>query len=229
MGSFSFIPQAGTSYTALVTYADGNRAEVDFPEVSASGYALAVNNQLDKQLFVQAFASDDLVNGQEISLLLHRNGTVFYASKSKQTKNEAVFSISRENVPAGVVQVTLFANEMAVAERTIFIDNEVSLLPLAVETDQKKYRQKENVTVQLTAGQPVDSNRIATLSAAVVDMARVPIDSAVREGSIYAGLLLDSDIKGYVETPAYYFDGTDFIRQRHLDNQMLTQGWSRIN
>src|SRR5690606_32852375 len=41
--------------------------------------------------------------------------------------------------------------------------------------------------------------------------------------------LLDSDIKGYVETPAYYFEAADVARQRHLDNLMLTQGWSRIN
>lgn len=230
MGSFSFIPQAGTSYTAWVTYADGSEAEVPLPKVETSGYALAVNNELDNQLFVQAFASDDLVNGQEISLLLQRNGAVFYASKSKQTKNEAVFSIPREHLPAGVVQVALYAaDQIPVAERTIFNYNDASLLPLAVETDRKVYGPKEKVTVQLIAGQVTDSNRVATLSAAVVDMAKVPIDSGIQEGNIYASLLLNSDIKGYIETPAYYFEASDVTRRRQLDNVMLTQGWSRIN
>lgn len=230
MGVLSFIPQAGTAYTARVTYDDGSEGEVELPAVKASGYALAVNNQLDKQLFVQAYASDDLVKGQEISLLVQRNGTVFYASKGKQTKNEAIFSIPRENVPEGVVQVALFvADGIPVAERTVFNYNDASLLPLVAETDRETYGQKEKVAVQLTAGQASDTTRIATLSAAVVDMAKVPIDSGVREGNIYASLLLSSDIKGYIETPAYYFETPDITRRRQLDNVMLTQGWSRIN
>lgn len=230
MGSFSFIPQAGAGYTARVAYADGSEAEVPLPDVGTSGYALAVNNELDNQLFVQAFASDDLVNGQEISLLLQRNGAVFYASKSKQTKNEAVFSIPREHLPTGIVQVALFAaDQIPVAERTIFNYNDASLLPLAVETDRKAYGPKEKVTVRLIAGQVTDTNRVATLSAAVVDMAKVPIDSGIQEGNIYASLLLNSDIKGYTETSAYYFGASDVIRRRQLDNVMLTQGWSRIN
>lgn len=230
MGSFSFIPEPGIRYSARVVYADGSEADVDFPEVEVSGYALAVNNQLEKQLFVQSYASDDLVVGQEMSLVLQRNGVVFYASKSRQTKNELVFSIPRENLPAGVVQVTLFAgDQIPVAERTIFIANDASLLPLAVETDRETYGKKEKVTVQLTAGNAADSNRVATLSASVVDMTKVPVDSGIREGNIYVSLLLHSNVKGYVEAPAYYFEARDAARLRHLDDLMLTQGWSRVN
>ena len=230
MGSFNFTPQAGAQYTAWVTYGDGSEAEVAFPEVETSGYALAVNSQLDKQLFVQVFASDDLVNGQEISLILQRNGTVFYASKGKLTKNELVFSIPRDYLPPGVVRATLFAaDRVPVAERTVFSYHDASLLPLTVAADRETYGSREKVTVKLTAGLPSDTGRIAALSAAVIDMARVPIDSTVHEGSIYASLLLQSDIKGYVETPAYYFETTDAVRRRQLDDLMLTQGWSRIN
>jgi len=230
MGSFSFIPAPGIRYTASVVYADGSEAEVDLPEVKTSGYALAVNSELDRQLFVQSYASDDLVAGQEMALVLQRNGTVFYASKSRQTKNDLVFSIPRENLPIGVIQVTLFAaDDMPVAQRTVFNYNDTLLLPLAVETDRKVYGQKEKVIVQLNVGQPSDTSRIATLSAAVVDMAKVPIDSGIHEGNIYASLLLSSDIRGYIETPAYYFETADLASRRQLDNLMLSQGWSRIN
>src|SRR5690606_12252073 len=230
MGSFSFIPAPGIRYTASVVYADGSEAEVDLPEVKTSGYALAVNSELDRQLFVQSYASDDLVAGQEMALVLQRNGTVFYASKSRQTKNDLVFSIPRENLPIGVIQVTLFAaDDMPVAQRTVFNYNDTLLLPLAVETDRKVYGQKEKVIVQLNVGQPSDTSRIATLSAAVVDMAKVPIDSGIHEGNIYASLLLSSDTRGYIETPAYYFETADLASRRQLDNLMLSQGWSRIN
>src|SRR5690606_12532251 len=121
MGNFSFIPQTGSTYTAKVTYADGTNAEEELPPVQASGYALAVNNELEKQVFIQAFASDDLVKGQQVALIAQENGTVFYASKGKLAKNEIVFAVPREQLPAGVVQLTLFSPDMKpLAERSIF-------------------------------------------------------------------------------------------------------------
>ncbi len=229
MGSFTFIPQAGSRYTAKVNYIDETEEEAPLPEVLVSGYALAVNNELDKQVFVKAFASDDLVNGQEVLLLSQRDGRVYYASKSKLTKNELIFSIPREYLPAGVVQLTLFsANMHPLAERTIFCTNEKPILPLTVATDQETYGSRQRVSVQVAAGQQTDSIRIAALSAAVIDLDKVPVDSGTHEGNIYASLLLTSDIRGYIETPEYYFEHSNLSKQRQLDNVMLAQGWSRI-
>jgi len=230
MGSFRFIPQAGSAYTAKVTYADGSTGEQALPQVQASGYALAVNNELEKQVFVQAFASDDLVKGQQLAMLAQRNGTVFYASKGTVTKNELIFSVPRAYLPVGVVQLTLLSPEMKpLTERTIFNMNKQLVLPLSLNTDEKVYGRREKVSVQITAGEEADSSRIAALSATVVDLAKVPIDSTIREGNIYASLLLNSDVKGYIEAPEYYFENTDISKRRQLDNVMLTQGWSRIN
>ncbi|MBK1440582.1 TonB-dependent receptor plug domain-containing protein [Parapedobacter sp. ISTM3] len=230
MGNFSFIPQSGSRYIAKVTYADGSQGEQALPEVAASGYALAVNNELDKQIFVQATGTKDVVKGQEINLLLQRNGMIFYASKSKLSKQEVVFSVPREHIPSGVVQITLFDAEMKpLAERTIFNMNEESVLPVSVSTDKDRYGQKQKVSVTVNVGRESDTSRIATLSAAVIDVAKVPVDSGMREGSIYASLLLSADIKGYIETPEYYFEEMDIAKRRQLDNVMLTQGWSRIN
>ncbi|WP_257669474.1 TonB-dependent receptor plug domain-containing protein [Parapedobacter tibetensis] len=229
MGSFSFIPQVGQSYTAKLTYADGSESQENLPKVIPSGYALAVNNELDKNIYVQAFASHDLLQGQEVTLLLQRNANVFYASKSKFAKNEIVFSIPRENIPLGVVQLTLFSSAMQpLAERTIFNLNESAMLPLSVSTDKENYRHKEKATVQIAVGHDADTSRVATLSASVLDLSKVPLDEH-GEGNIYASLLLSSDIKGYVETPEYYFEDMDIAKKRQLDHVMLTQGWSRIN
>ena len=230
MGNFSFMPQVGNTYTAKVTYADGTQAAETLPAVQASGYALTVNNDLAKQVFIQAFASDDLVKGQQLTLIAQENGTVFYASKGKLSKNELMFSVPREHLPVGVVQLTLFSPEMKpLAERTIFNVTEQSFLPLSVQTDKDIYGTRQKVSVQVDAGQEGDSSRIAVLSAAVVDLTKVPIDSTIHEGSIVASLLLNANVKGYIETPEYYFDHPDIARRRALDNVMLTQGWSRIH
>jgi TonB-dependent SusC/RagA subfamily outer membrane receptor len=41
-------------------------------------------------------------------------------------------------------------------------------------------------------------------------------------------LLLTSDLKGYVQNPAYYFNGNKIGRPEDLDNLMITQGWRRF-
>lgn len=46
---------------------------------------------------------------------------------------------------------------------------------------------------------------------------------------IAAGLLLTSDLKGYIEHPDYYFDDYNPTKQFELDNLVLCQGWRRIS
>lgn len=229
IGNFSFIPQEGQRYIARFTYADGSTAEAVLPEVVSSGYALAVNNESDKQIFVQVFASYGLVKEQEVMLLLHRNASVFYATRAKITKSESVFSIPRENIPAGVVQLTLFSPEMEpLAERALFNRADDGVLPIRVTTDKQRYGQEEPVRVQVSVGQDGDTNRVATLSATVVNVDKVPADT-LQGGDIYASLLLSPDIKGYIEAPAYYVASGDPARRRALDNLMITQGWNGVD
>lgn len=229
MGVFSFIPQAGDSYKANITFEDGSDTVVVLPKVAPSGYALTVNNELEKQLFVQVYTSNDLIKGQEITLMLQRNGVVFYAAKGKIDKNETVFAIPKESIPNGVFQVTLLSPDIGpLAERMIFNRSANEELPLSVSTDKKAYGKKEKVTVAIVAGRDADTNRTAALSAAVIDLGKVPLEGH-HDGNIFASLLLSSEIKGYIETPEYYFEDIDADKKRLLDNLMLTQGWSRVN
>ncbi len=47
--------------------------------------------------------------------------------------------------------------------------------------------------------------------------------------SIEAGLLLQSDLRGHIEDPAYYFTDPDRKTRADLDALMLTQGWERYD
>ncbi|MCY1517758.1 hypothetical protein D9M68_524560 [compost metagenome] len=47
--------------------------------------------------------------------------------------------------------------------------------------------------------------------------------------SIYASLLLSSDLRGNVENPNYYFTGYDEKKAAALDVLLLTQGWRRYS
>lgn len=47
--------------------------------------------------------------------------------------------------------------------------------------------------------------------------------------SLVSNLLLQSELRGYIEDPDYYFRCIDSISASHLDLLMLTQGWERYN
>lgn len=47
--------------------------------------------------------------------------------------------------------------------------------------------------------------------------------------SIVSGLLLQSELKGHIEDPDYYFIERDSIKDANLDLLMLTQGWERYD
>jgi hypothetical protein len=46
--------------------------------------------------------------------------------------------------------------------------------------------------------------------------------------NIVSYLYLNSDLKGNIESPAYYFEKTDKHTDSALDNLLLTQGWRRF-
>src|SRR4029079_18501040 len=49
-----------------------------------------------------------------------------------------------------------------------------------------------------------------------------------RQENIFSGLLLTSDVKGYVHDPAYYFSANNDSVQNALDLVMMTNGWRRF-
>ena len=77
--------------------------------------------------------------------------------------------------------------------------------------------------MQLTATDRHGNPVATTLSVAVTDA-----DNAVESYSdILSGLLLMSDIKGYIANPSRFFSPSNPDRQTQLDLLMMTQGWRR--
>ena len=50
----------------------------------------------------------------------------------------------------------------------------------------------------------------------------------IPEQNIISWLYLNSDLKGRIESPEYYFANTDKTTDEALDNLLLTQGWRRF-
>ncbi|MBL4650976.1 MAG: hypothetical protein JKY03_14690 [Aureispira sp.] len=144
-------------------------------------------------------------------------------------------SIPTQDLPIGITQITLFdSDKIARAERLVFV-NPNKQLNIEVITNKEKYlpREKVNMTVKVSneLGQPVSGN----FSLAVVDDKLLTFADD-KQGHLLSYMLLESDLKGELVEPNFYFDNEkdatrlkpEISRKEALDHLMLTQGWRKF-
>ncbi len=127
----------------------------------------------------------------------------------------------------GVATITLFSpDNEPLCERLIYIEN-YDRLSLNLRSDKNTYTKREKVSINLDAqnrkGEPAEGH----FSVSVIDESQLP-QAEDNGDNILTNLLLTSDLKGYIEQPAYYFSGTDTVVRKNLDILMLTQGYRRF-
>src|SRR5690606_26413412 len=231
IGSFVFRPEASQSYKAAVRLSNGTTQEVNLPQVVSEGYLINANTWSSNQIFIQ-ISTPEPVKDDAVNLILQSNGEVFYAAKVKIAKPETTISIPKANLPLGVVEARLLRDNMQdLGNRKIYITNENRMLPLEVTSDKQQYGARDLVKVQLKAGAPQDSSRIATLSVSVTDMEKVPVDT-LTETTIDSYLTLNSATSNYIQSPSHYLKSSEFKVKSQLDDLVLTFGkdsvWQKI-
>ncbi|WP_443945081.1 TonB-dependent receptor plug domain-containing protein [Pedobacter sp. AW1-32] len=227
MGSFVLNLQAGKTYSAKVTFKDGSSKNFRLPLAQKAGYTIAVNNLDTGRVILKIMGSASLVNGEELKVVAQQGGNVFYVSKAKMDKQVLVAHVPKKNLPAGIVQFTLFSgNNQPIAERIIFNRNKADLLNIGLNTSAVSSAKRGKTSFSFDATD-LDNPVQGSFSVAVTNATKVEPDEE-NESNILSTLLLTSDLNGYVENPNHYFLKDDVQTAQKLDNLMLTQGWRRF-
>lgn len=227
MGSFYLTPQAGKTYKAVVTYVNGTTQTTNLPAILNEGYNLAVLQHMPVYVYLAIRVSPTLVNNQKATIVVQRQGTLIYTGQQVISSAESLIKLPLDKVPSGIIQVTLFNENMqAVCERLFFNLKKQIAIPLTASVNDH-YQTRQPVTVTLKVGDAADSLRTGSFSVSVVNLAGLP-PLKTNETGILPGLLLTPELKGYVERPDYYFEVIDNTRITELDNLILCQGWRRI-
>ncbi len=221
MGVFSYIPEQGKRYTLKCRNANGLEKSFKLPAVDAQAYSLTAlrrNNRLQISIRKAIHQPD-----RPCYLLAHCRGLILYFAA--WDLNKEVVSFAEEQLPAGVIQFVLFDEEMnPISERLVFNkhldDTEVTL-----HTDKDVYGLRENIHTSLSVTNAEDAPLAGHLSVAVTDDKDLAVDAST---TILSSLLLTSELKGYIENPAYYLQDTHYATTA-LDYLMMTHGWRRYN
>ncbi|MCF0043687.1 TonB-dependent receptor plug domain-containing protein [Dyadobacter fanqingshengii] len=227
MGRFQFEPKPGEVYDAFINGKDGKISRFDFPKVMESGYTMIVDN-LSNPLKMRLIIYFKMPGKQEsgIHIVGHSRGIVAFVAKGKVTAKGLMLNLPTTEFPDGITHLTLFDEQSKpVSERLVFINHNRSLNVKIVPTKMAyKPREKTEIEIAVTdsAGNPVEAN----VSVAVTDAGQIL--QQPNDENIMSYLLLSSDLKGFIEQPAYYFDPAKSERKIHMDYLMMTQGWSRF-
>ncbi|RYD78107.1 MAG: hypothetical protein EOP55_07865 [Sphingobacteriales bacterium] len=226
MGRFEFTPETGRKYFAEISE-NGKPQRFQLPDSKPNGYIMQVNS-LPDSLQLKITCSPELSNKSLLTLIGAQDGITRYISRVNPSEKGFITSLAKTSFYTGIVQFTIFgADGLPVAERLNFCNNN-DLLKIEAEV-KAVYTKKEQAKLLVDLKNIDDKRDIGSLSVSVYNESLYPFDED-EENSIYSDLLLTTDLKGYIEKPNYYFGKTDYkIRQRNLDNLMLTQGWRRFS
>lgn len=130
-------------------------------------------------------------------------------------------SIDTEKLPAGVNELLLLdADAKVLASRLFFVNHTDVAKRLSVSTDKTIYKPYEEIRLSVAGAEPKVPFAISVRDARTDD-------TSYDDGDIMTEMLLCSDLKGFVASPAYYFEKDDDAHASALDELLMVQGWRR--
>ncbi|WP_394852537.1 TonB-dependent receptor, partial [Bacteroides thetaiotaomicron] len=222
MGIFTMNPVNNETYYVTVRTNDSITKRFDLPAIEPKGISIAMSHY--KQEIRYEIQKTEVTEWpQKLFLLAHTRGklAILQPINPKRTFGKMNDSLFTE----GITHFMLIDEQgNALSERLIFVPDHKPN-QWQITTDQPTYGKREKVSLQIAAkdneGNPVEG----TFSVSITDRKSIQPDSLA--DNILSNLLLTSDLKGYVEDPAFYFLNQDARTLRSIDYLMMTHGWRR--
>ncbi len=227
MGTFSFTPEKGRKYIAVMTR-QGKELRFALPVAQETGLIMHVEDQRDRIILSlrsnRPPTSDPVAN--EVILAGQSGGTLYYHNILSLENGQAAVTIPKSMFPGGIMQLTVFSGRgEPVAERLVFI-NRIPFMRIQFKASDTLTEKGTKIIFDITTTDLQRNPLPASLSLAVTRETERDSSGSV---NIISHLLLTSDLKGYVEDPAGYFKDQSPSTLKALDNLMLTQGWRRFD
>lgn len=217
MGKFILTPQKDSTYYAIATDKEGIKRKFLLPEVKEQGVALQVARR--ESTCIYTFENKTSYPTDSLYLIGHTRGMLSVIRELSEQKKTERFEL--DEIPEGILNLAIVNRHGKIfCERLVFVKKKNRLAPEIVP-DSTEYGKRSKVELEL------NTSYKGNFALSVTDTKVVKWDE--RDNNIVSQLLLTSELRGYIETPGYYFaDNNDEI-DTHLDLLMLTQGWRKYD
>ena len=200
----------------------GKKYDIPLPRAEQQGVAIRMDGSL-LHIDHKALPSKDY----GISILCR--GSLKYFQPFDLTSQQ--LEIPLGSLPTGVNDLTVFDSDGRIwASRQFFVnhhdyDNALITLDSSSST----------LNPSLVTYQPYEKVELPVICQGVT--APTTISLSIRDtntdeptynnGNLMTDMLLSSDLRGFIATPAYYFEADDETHRRHLDLLLMVQGWRK--
>lgn len=220
MGVVELTPTKDTNY-----YAEINGQRYDLPQVHSQGAVMKVDNTADQfVIYTQAIGGD---LGRQPAIFAHVRGEIFAASPIEFVDGLSMLVIPKDRFPSGVVHFTLLSEQgIPMAERLSFSKNPVDQVLVTLDLPAQSPGSRAKTEAIFRVKDAEGNQVVSTASVSVFDDQILPYNAFGT--NIKSRLYLETELKGFIEQPGYYFSSTEGVDE-DLDVLMLTQGWRSYN
>lgn len=225
LGEFSIIPEKGKNYFAILTQ-NNNTFKYKLPKTLKEGFVLNVVNS-NERLYVSL--NTNTTNGLlGSSILIHERGELVYNQKFKEATNKKTLRIPLNQIKNGVIHITLFnSNLHPVCERLVFVNKEKNSPKISIEKEKEYYGHRKKVNLKINITDIQNLVIPSKLSLSVKEINTSPKENFSE--NIKSWFLLNSDLRGKIKNPNYFFNNKDSRKSKYLlDLIMLTNGWRKF-
>ena len=218
MGSFVFTPKNGEAYYAKVLKPENIAQIYQLPIAQNEGIVL----NLKKENLIIILNINSTSERNAVISGNFREKEVYYKNLTlKKGLNQ--IEISEKELPIGMCRFTVSENNLPLAERIVFA-NESKQMKVKVTPVKKNYLPREKTIVNIETTDENNNPITANLAVSVVDD-KLWTYADDKQNHIQSWLLLDSELKGKIERPQFYFDKKEEKATKSLDLVMLTNGY----
>jgi len=227
MGTFNLNPAPGEQYYSIIYDNNGDSAKTQIQKSLKTGTVLNVSETHPGELDLVIRTNKEtlpVLRDHDLSLTVSLHSiilkTIFFRVKSLNNH----MTLKTDEFPDGIVSLTIYDLEgKPFCERLVFVHNNDDE-ELTVETDKPVYATRDSVSVRISLSGCHVQDQDAFLSLSASNEISVD-ETDLYTNNISSWFLLESDVRGDIETPSYYFDRANADRLKNLNILLLTQGW----
>lgn len=225
LGSFYITPQPGKEYRAVISFDDEN---ILYPLPAPISEGFVLNTSInDKEVIINVTTNKD-EGLKDILIIGQQRGLSAFDYTQEKNTNTMILKIPRKDLVEGVLDIVLFNNsKKPVAERLVYIEKKKKIVVSVKKTNGTSTGLRDRVNMEIEVKDKSGKRIPSTLSLSITDAELIKPDETAENIKTY--LLLNSDLKGHIKSPNYFFTKGDTIKKnQQLDLIMLTHGWSRF-
>ena len=223
MGFYQLKVDKSKTYHAVISLSNTLNYKFKLPKIHKKGYVLTAKSTKD---FFKLQLRSNFAISDSLFIKAQARGINYFNSKIQSKNGKAKIAFKKNLFPEGIVTFTVFNSlKQPVCERLVFNYKENSnRLKITSKSNQKKYNQREKVTYTIAIKNKDSAQLKKNTSFLVINKNQLG-KMQLKRSNILSYFLLESELKGKIEQPQFYFDTNNKHRFYAMDALLLTQGW----